>query len=123
MVRVDHSGEVTKCWPDRDEIAWLEEAAARSDWEREIAAQLMARCGLWADGVSYTGDAELRYSDDAEGWFLEVRGKNTKGGDPTVRDGWMLEPVEANVRRSARECAADAPFFVRWAQWFRSDDD
>ena len=103
MVRVDDSGEVPKCWLDRDEIGRLAEAAARNDWEREIAVQLMACCGLRASEVSYPGDAELRYSDDADGWLLEVRGKNTKGGDPTVRDAWMPEPVEANVRRFARE--------------------
>jgi hypothetical protein len=63
----------------------------------------MARCGLRASEVSYPGDAELRYSDDADGWLLEVRGKNTKGSDPTVRDAWMPDPVEANIRRFARE--------------------
>ncbi len=103
MVRVDDSGDITKCWLDTDEIDRLEEAAARSDWERELAIQLMARCGLRASEVSYPGDAELRYSDDADGWLLEIRGKNTKGGDPTVRDAWMPDPVEANIRRFARE--------------------
>ena len=103
MVRVDDSGDVTKCWLDRDEICRLEQAAARDGWEREIAIQLMARCGLRASEVSYPGDAELRYSDEADGWLLEVRGKNTKGGDPTARDAWMPKPVESNVRRFARE--------------------
>jgi hypothetical protein len=37
MVRVDDSGIVTKCWLDHDEIAHLEDAMARADWEHEIA--------------------------------------------------------------------------------------
>jgi hypothetical protein len=59
MVRVDDSGDITKCWLDTDEIGRLAEAAARNDWERELAIQLMARCGLRASEVSYPGDAEL----------------------------------------------------------------
>jgi hypothetical protein len=85
MVRVDDSGEVTKCWLDRDELERLEEAAVHEDWEREIAIQLMARYGLRASEVSYPGNAELQYSDDA--------------------DGWMPDRVEDCER------AANAPFF------------
>ncbi|WP_276259906.1 site-specific integrase [Haloglomus litoreum] len=103
MVRLDDGGAVTKCWLDREELDQLEAAAARSDWEREIALQLMGRCGLRADEVAYPGDAELRWSEKGECWFLEVRGKNTSGGAPKVRDAWMPEPVEANVRRFSRE--------------------
>jgi len=103
MVRVDDSGSVTKCWLDRDELSRLEEAAARSDWEREIAIQLMGRCGLRADEVNYPGDTELRWSEKGDCWFLEVRGKNTSGGEPKLRDAWMPEDVEANVRRFSRE--------------------
>jgi site-specific recombinase XerC len=104
MVRLDDGGAVTKCWLDREELDRLEAAAARSDWEREIALQLMGRCGLRADEVNYPGDAELRWSEKGECWFLEVRGKNTAGGAPKRRDAWMPEPVEANVRRFSREC-------------------
>jgi site-specific recombinase XerC len=103
MVRVDDSGEVTKCWLDREEIGRLEDTASRQDWQREIALQLMSRCGLRADEVNYPGDAELRHSEKADGWLVEVRGKNTKGGEPTVRDAWVPDAVEANVRRFARE--------------------
>jgi site-specific recombinase XerC len=103
MVRVDDSGEVTKCWLDRDELHRLEEAAARSDWQREIALQLMGRCGLRADEVNYPGDAELRWSEKGECWFVEIRGKNTRGGEPKLRDAWIPEEVEANVRRFSRE--------------------
>jgi site-specific recombinase XerC len=103
MVRLDDSGKVTKCWLDRDELTRLEEAGGRKDWQREIALQLMGRCGFRADEVNYPGDAELRYSEEADGWLVEVRGKNTKGGDPTVRDAWMPDEVEGNVRRFSRE--------------------
>jgi integrase len=103
MVRVDDSGGVTKCWLDRQELEQLEEAAARQDWEREIAMQLMGRCGFRADEVNYPGDRELRWSEKGEWWMVEVRGKNTKGGEPTLRDAWMPEGVEANVRRFSRE--------------------
>ena len=94
MVRVDDSGDVTKCWLDRDELQQLEKVAAQSDWKREIAIQLMGRCGLRADEVNYPGDAELRWSEKGESWFVEIRGKNTSGGEPKIRDAWMTEPVE-----------------------------
>jgi integrase len=103
MVRVDDSGTVTKCWLDRDELAQLEEAAARADWQREIAVSLMGRCGLRADEVNYPGDAELHWSEQGECWFVEIRGKNTRGGEPKLRDAWMPERVEANIRRFSRE--------------------
>ena len=103
MVRMDDSGEVTKCWLNREELAHLEAAAARTDWQREIAVMLMGRCGLRVDEVNYPGDAELRWSEKGECWFVEIRGKNTRGGDPKVRDAWMPEEVEANVRRFSRE--------------------
>ena len=103
MVRVDDSGSVTKCWLDRDELTQLEDAAARTDWEREIAVQLMGRCGLRADEVNYPGDAELQWSEKGDIWLFEVRGKNTRGGNPKIRDVWMPEVIEANVRRFSRE--------------------
>lgn len=65
MVRVDNSGAVTKCWLDRDELRQLEKAAASVGWEREVAVQLMGRCGLRADEVAYPGDAERRNADCA----------------------------------------------------------
>lgn len=103
MVRVDDSDDVTKCWLDHDELQRLEEAAARADWEREIGVQLMGRCGFRADEVNYPGDAELHRSEKGECWFVEVRRKNTRGGEPKIRDAWMPEDVEANVRRFSRE--------------------
>ncbi|MFC7229990.1 site-specific integrase (plasmid) [Salinirubellus salinus] len=103
MVRVDDSGEVTKCWLEPEELSLLEEAAARADWQREIAMMLMGRCGLRADEVNYPGDAELRRSGKGDCWFVEVRGKNTQGGDPKLRDVWMSDDVQAVIRRFSRE--------------------
>ena len=103
MVRVDDAGDVTKCWLDREELSEFEAAAARADWEREIAVMLMGRCGFRADEVTYPGDAELRWSDDGECWFAEVRGKNTSGGEPKLRDAWIPETTQTNITRFSRE--------------------
>lgn len=103
MVRIDDSGDVTKCWLTRDEVSLLERAAGRRDWEREIAVELMGRVGLRAHEVLYPGDSELWYSDEGECWRVEVRGKNTKGGEPTVRDAWVPDEVEDDLRKFARE--------------------
>jgi len=103
MVRIDDGGDVTKCWLDREEVGRLERAAGQSDWEREIAMQLMARCGFRVDEVNYPGDAHLRWSEKGDCWFVEVRGKNTSGGDPKVRDAWIPEDVEEDIRKFSRE--------------------
>lgn len=63
----------------------------------------MGRCGLRADEVNYLSDAELRWSEKGDCWFVELRGKNTRGGEPKLRDAWVPEGVEANVRRFSRE--------------------
>jgi len=60
MVRVDDSGGMNKCWLSPDELSRLERTAGQWDWEREIAVQLMGRCGLRASEVSYPSDADLR---------------------------------------------------------------
>jgi integrase len=103
MVRIDDSGDRTKCWLTRDELDGLEERAGRKDWEREIAVQLMGRCGLRASEVPYPADDHLRWSDDGDCWLFEVRGKNTRGGDRATRDAWMPEDVAENLRRFTRE--------------------
>lgn len=104
MVRVDDSGDVVKCWLSPDENERLERAAGDGwSWEREVAMQLMGRCGLRADEVNYPGPAELRWSEDGDCWLFEVRGKNTKGGEPKVRDVWMPEYVQDDVHKYARE--------------------
>lgn len=65
--------------------------------------QLMGRCGLRADEVSYPADEHLRWSDDGECWLVEVRGKNTGAGPPKLRDAWMPETVADDIRKHTRE--------------------
>jgi integrase len=107
MVRVDDAGDVTKCWLSPDELSTLERSAGKDGWEREIAVQLMGRCGLRASEVSYPGDGHLRYSEDGSVWLFEVRGKNTKGGDRKTRDAWMPDDVADDVHKYSRERQLD----------------
>ena len=60
MVRIDDSDPVVKCWLSPEELAHLERTAGAAGWEREIAIQLMGRCGLRVSEVSYPSDQELR---------------------------------------------------------------
>jgi integrase len=101
MVRVDDSGDITKCWLSPDELDELEREAGTWDWEREVAVQLMGRCGLRADEVPYPGDGDLRWSEDGDVWLFEVQGKNTKGA-------WMPEDVADDVHKYSRERGLDA---------------
>ena len=103
MVRLDDSGDVTKCWLSPDELDRLETVAGRDGWAREVAMQLMGRCGLRASEVNYPSDEHLRWSDDGDVWLFEVRGKNTKGGSPKIRDAWMPEEVADDVHKFSRE--------------------
>lgn len=104
MVRIDDSGSVTKCWLSPDELDRLERAAGDQwGWEREVALQLMGRCGLRADEVNYPGPAELRWSPDGDCWLFEVRGKNTRGGEPKLRDAWMPADIQDDIHKFARE--------------------
>lgn len=104
MVRIDDSGEVAKCWLNQDELTELERVAHdRWGWEREIAMQLMGRCGLRASEVGYPGEAELKYSEEGDCYLFEIRGKNTKGGDPKIRDAWMPDGVADDLRKFSRE--------------------
>lgn len=108
MVRVDDAGDVTKCWLSPEELDLLEREAGRWDWEREIAIELMGRCGLRASEVNYPGDDELRWSKKGDVWLFEIRGKNTKGGDPKVRDAWMPEDTADDVHKYGRERGLNA---------------
>jgi integrase len=107
MVRVGDSSDVTKCWLDQDELARLERAAGREDWMREVAVQLMGRCGLRAHEVPYPADEHLRWSDDGDCWLVEVRGKNTSGGARKLRDAWMPDPVADDIHKYSRERELD----------------
>ncbi len=103
MVRIDDSGTVTKCWLTQTELDQLERVAGRADWEREIAIQLMGRCGLRASEVSYPSDDDLRYSTEGDVWLFAVRGKNTKGGGKQTRDAWMPDSVADDLHKYSRE--------------------
>lgn len=107
MVRVDDGEDVTKCWLSPDELTELERSAGEKGWEREIAVQLMGRCGLRASEVSYPGDDHLRYSEDGGIWLFEVRGKNTRGGSRKTRDAWMPDAVADDVHKYSRERRLD----------------
>jgi integrase len=106
MVRItDDTGTHTKCTldPYEDELRELERAARTTDTERELAIQFMARCGLRADEVSYPARRALRWSDSGECWFLEVKGKDTSGGDGKRRDVWVPDDVAQNIQRFVSE--------------------
>ncbi|ELY78241.1 bacterio-opsin activator-like protein [Natrinema pallidum DSM 3751] len=107
MVRVDDSDDVTKCWLSPNELDQLERTAGEDGWEREVAIQLMGRCGLRASEVSYPGDSNLRYSDDGDIWLFEVQGKNTKGGTKKTRDAWMPDDVADDIHKYSRERGLD----------------
>lgn len=107
MVRVDDSGGEVKAWISRDELSQLERAAGRVGWEREIAIELMGRCGLRASEVPIPCNDGLRWSEDGECWLLEVRGKNTKGGAKATRDVWIPNDVEDDLRKFSRERGLD----------------
>jgi len=66
MVRIDDSDTVIKCWLSPDELDHLVQNAGADGWEREIAIQLMAWCGLRVSEVSYPGTEELRWSEDGQ---------------------------------------------------------
>ena len=103
MVRMDDSGGEVRCWLRQKEIHELEQVALLEDWTREIAIQLMGECGLRASEVSYPTNEKLRWSGPGECWLLEVRGKNTKGGNRTIRDAWVPESVAESIHRYASE--------------------
>ncbi len=111
-MRVDDSGDRVKCWLSRDEVQTLERQAGRDDWEREIAVKLMSRCGLRVSEVGYPSSDDLRWSDDGECWLFEVKGKDTTGGSKKIRDAWMPDPVEDDIRKftSERGRSTDEPW-------------
>lgn len=104
MVRIDDSAHEIKCWVDYpEEVQTIEEYARDRDWEQEIAVQLMARVGCRASGVITACPENLRWNSDGEYWQIEIRGKNTKGGEKTVRDAYVPTRVKENLDRYASE--------------------
>jgi len=63
----------------------------------------MGRCGLRVSEVSYPSDNGLRWSEEGDVWLFEIRGKNTKRGEPKTRDAWMPEPVADDIHKFSRE--------------------
>jgi integrase len=108
MVRVDDADDITKCWLSPEELTRLERSAGEDGWEREIAVQLMGRCGLRASEVNYPSDGHLRYSEDGDIWLFEVRGKNTSGGGRKIRDAWMPDGVAEDIHKYSRERGLDS---------------
>ncbi|WP_318567480.1 site-specific integrase [Salinigranum marinum] len=108
MVRVDDADDITKCWLSPEELTRLERSAGEDGWEREIAVQLMGRCGLRASEVNYPSDGHLRYSEDGDIWLFEVRGKNTSGGGRKIRDAWMPDRVAEDIHKYSRERGLDS---------------
>ena len=104
MVRIDDSNEQVKCWLDfPDEVKLLEQKARERDWEQEIAIQLMSRIGCRVSGVLTAKPENLRWNPDGEYWEIAIRGKNTKGGEKTVRDAYVPDSVKDNLDRYQSE--------------------
>lgn len=113
MVRIDDSGSETKCWLDFPaEVQTMEKKARERDWEQEIAIQLMCRVGARASGVLSAKPKNLRWNSEGEYWELQLRGKNTKGGEKTIRDAYVPDQVKNNLDRyaSERDVADDEPY-------------
>lgn len=113
MVRIDDSGDKTKCWlsfPDeKDKVI----ATARStDWERAIAMRLMVEVGCRASGVLSAKPSGVQYNSDGEFWQIEIRGKNTKGGEKTTRDAYLPDSVKQtlDIYADERDIGDDEPF-------------
>jgi len=118
MVRIDDSGKRPKCWLTQTELNRLERAAGSVDWSRELAVQLMGRCGLRASEVNYPADEHLWWSEEGECWRVEIRGKNTKGGEKTLRDAWVPDDLADDIRKYTRERELSSP-----DQWIDASTD
>lgn len=104
MVRIDDSGDDVKCWLRYpDEIEALARAARERDWTRRIAIRLMGNVGLRASGVPTAKPQGLKRNDEGAYWELEVRGKNTTGGEKATRDAYVPEGVARELENYAKE--------------------
>ncbi len=113
MVRIDDSGKRTKCWLDYpDEIDDLAKAAREDDWEREIAILLMGYVGPRASGVCSARPSGVSFNSDGDYWELELRGKNTKGGEKNIRDAYLPRRVKdmLDIYTDERGIKADEPY-------------
>ncbi|WP_137284200.1 site-specific integrase [Halorussus salinisoli] len=98
MVRIDDSGDKTKCWlsfpGEKDEVI---STARSTDWERAIAMRLMVEVGCRASGVLTASPSGVQYNSDGEFWQIEIQGKNTKGGEKTTRDAYLPDSVKQTL--------------------------
>jgi len=100
---IDDSGSETKLIldPHPDELETLERAA--DSWDREIAFGIQGRCGCRAHEVPSVRVGEWRWSDSADSWFAEVRGKDTTGGERKTREVWVPDQLMRQLQRFASE--------------------
>ena len=105
MVRdLDDSGAQTKVWLDYpDDVDLLATEAREADWKQRIAVLLMGKVGLRASGVQSAKPAGLSYNEGGDYWELEVKGKNTKGGDKTTRQAYVPTSVKRELDNYAKE--------------------
>ena len=126
-MRIDDSGKRTKVWLDDAEADTLQRELAKKAWEREIAGMLMLRCGLRSEETTTVTPGDVERAKDGESWFLEVEGKNTKGGEKTTRKAWLPDDVEKALFNFARERGIDddepyLPYTPRTVQnWITSE--
>ena len=106
-MRIDDSGKRVKVWLDDSEADTLQRTLEKQAWERGIAGMLMARCGLRSEETTSVTPNDVERAKDGKSWFLEVRGKNTKGGEKTTRDAWLPDDVEKSLFNFQRERGID----------------
>lgn len=104
MVRIDDSDSEVKSWLDYpSEVEMIEEKARERDWEQEVAVQLMGKVGARRSGVLSAKPKNLRWNSKGKYWEITIRGKNTKGGEKTVRDAYVPKRVKENLDRYQSE--------------------
>lgn len=113
MIRIDNSGDETKCWLDYpDGVELLADEARAGGWERRIAVLLMGRVGLRASGVPTAKPQGLTHNEEGNYWELEVQGKNTKGGSKATRDAYVPDSVQRELSnyQKERDIAPSEPY-------------
>lgn len=113
MVRIDDSNERVKCWLDfPEEVEEVERKAREREWEQEVFIQLQVYVGSRVSGSVTAKPSGIKWNEDGEYWSIEIRGKNTKGGEKTVRDAYLPKSVKENLDRyqSERGIDEDEPY-------------
>lgn len=113
MVRIDDSDTDVKAWLSfPNEVEQLESKAREWGWEYEILVQLCVRVGCRVSGALTGRPESLEWNSDGEYWQITILGKNTKGGQKTVRDAYVPKEVKRNLDRyqSERGIDPDEPY-------------